>query len=149
MIPNSIRESGTRDVITANYALRLRVCAAIICVSLVPYLAFVVLPFFAYGIHLLPSNLVAGGVFDPKGYPIYTDAVFGAPLRLITLIALPITPALVIAFGGFLLMSLPRGLKRLTRAERVAGVLVISASLAFVVMAFSPLGMLIMRWHMD
>jgi hypothetical protein len=132
-----------------RYVFRLWLYTSIIFVAIVLYLTFVALPFFGYGLHLQPSYLVVSGSFDPKGYPLYLDGYVGGILRWITIILPVLGPTLIVLFGGLLMVTLPRGWPYFTLSQKIVGLSILLASLTFFVLAFSPTGLLIMRWQWD
>jgi hypothetical protein len=108
-----------------------------------------VVPFFALGLHLQPANLVRGGMFDPKGYPMYGDGTYGSILSMATISVLLIGPIWEMVFGGTLTVTLARYWSFFPRRQRLFGILVAAVSLGMIAFIFSPLGRLIMTWRMD
>lgn len=114
------------------------------------YALLVVAPFFAYGLHLQDAAQVAGGMFDPKGFPLFQGS--GASgnwlnaLALVSLIALPVG---AVGAGGLLIVSLRRAWPRLGRQARIVASMVLGLAAILMLVYFSPLGRLIGTWLVD
>lgn len=66
---------------------RPRTIVWLLALVLLSYLAIVLLPFFAYGMHLQDPVQVAGGSFDPKGYPLFrSGTLMGEALHFVALL---------------------------------------------------------------
>jgi hypothetical protein len=110
------------------------------------YVLLIVLPFYVYGLHLLPN--ADGGLYDPKGMPLYSGG-FGSSLRLIAILTMVLFPLTCVSFGGIGLLTLLRRWQALSRWERYMGIIVLSASVALLLFTVSPMGRVIGRWFMD
>lgn len=118
----------------------------VIGVSLLLYLSLIILPFFAYGLHLQPSSAVAGGGFDPKDLPLYQGSI-GSLLRILGIIGLLSLPLIGIIAPILALPQLVRHPLQLLRQRSVIVTLLIYAiSLLFY---FSQYGWVIRQWYMD
>ncbi len=114
------------------------------------YLGLVIAPFFIYGVNQQPYFEVIGGVFDPKGYPLFDyNTDFGSILHLAAILMIVIAPAWSIIFGGVLSLHLVRYWRWLLKSERRFRVAILLVNLALLAFMFSPLGRLIIIWHMD
>lgn len=127
-----------------------RLCLLTLMVVLVLYLALVILPFFAYGLHLQPAHLIVGGNFDPKDLPLFDyRSDLGSFIRIVAVIVVATAPVWALGFGGVLTVTLLRGWKRLTVNQRRLTILVLLAGAGLTIFTLSPLGRLMLVWFFD
>lgn len=69
-------------MVTGTPILIYRFCTSTLLAIPLAYGLFVVVPFFAMGLHLQPAELVTGGAFDPGSMPFYITPV-GQMIHLI------------------------------------------------------------------
>lgn len=143
-------------VIINNHPNRIfRFCTVGMLFAFALYALVAVLPFFLLGIHLQPPDRVASGFFDPTNLPLYGaygenfGRGHGNPLWFATIIILLITPLLQLGFGARLLTLIIRSRHVLKPAYRSIGITVVFLSVALIIFAASPLGLLIMGWWID
>jgi len=108
----------------------------------------IVVPFYAYGLHLEPSDSVAGGGFDPKGFPIYNSEI-GCLLRLFSILVLMIAPLWISIFGSLLGFTVVRFWAVLDIQQRRYGLAATSLGFGLLAFSFSPYGRVILGWFMD
>lgn len=108
------------------------------------YALLIILPFYAYGLHLQPTVLVANGAFDPKGYPLYASPI-GYAASFVTAWGY----LWLIAAGIILAFTLVRYWPRLRISQRRLGTFVVIASAALLVFIGTPPGRLILQWLLD
>ena len=127
-----------------------RLCLLTLMAVLVLYVALVILPFFAYGLHLQPAHLVAGGSFDPKDFPLFNyRSTSGSLMRMVAVIVVATSPIWLLGFGGVLTVTLARGWKRLTVNQRRLTIIVLLAGAGMTLFTLSPLGRLMLIWFFD
>ncbi|MBX3064002.1 MAG: hypothetical protein KF726_13565 [Anaerolineae bacterium] len=118
----------------------------VIGISLLLYFSLIIIPFFAYGLHLQPSSAVAGGGFDPKDLPLYQGSI-GALLRVLGIIGLLALP-LIAVFAPILALPklIHRPLALLRHRSVIIALLVYAVALLFY---FSQYGWVIRQWYLD
>lgn len=132
-----------------NHALY-RLCLITLFIVLVLYLGLVILPFFAYGLHLQPAHLIVGGSFDPKDLPLYDyRSNLGSLIRIVSVIVVATVPIWALGFGGVLTVTLVRNWARLGQNQRRLAAFVLLAGLCLTVFTLSPLGRLMLVWFFD
>lgn len=111
---------------------------------------FILLPFFAHGLHLEASSPIANGYFDPKGFFPYNNSI-GSLIRWFGMIGLVlIAPIWVATVSVFVSVSLQREWKELTRRQRiVASLPLVLIVLVVSFIALSPLGQTAITWFLD
>lgn len=108
------------------------------------YILLIILPFYVYGLHQQPVELVRGGNFDPKGYPLYASALGWAAFVVL------VCGSIWMAGGGLALASvLARKGRHLPTGQRLLGAAAVFASASTLVFMISPWGWLIVVWLMD
>lgn len=130
--------SETKRIAPHNVVLLLVVAAVAI------YLSSVVLPFFLLGLDQQPADLVRGGLFDPKDYPLT-----GGWLRVVGILAVVIAPIMVVVLSGAALLWAVRHRALLMQRTRVSIGLSILIAAGLWVFILSPPGRLILTWFMD
>ncbi len=127
-----------------------RVLIAALLLVMGLYLLLVVAPFFAYGLHLQDAAQVAGGAFDPKGYPLFQGSgASGNWLNVLAILSFIALPVVTIGAGGLLIVSLHRAWPRLGRQARIVISMVLALAAILMLVYFSPLGRLIGAWLVD
>lgn len=109
--------------------------------TVILYLLLVILPFFAYGLHLQPAIEVAHGSFDPKDYPLYASGV--------TFFVITCGYLWLVAAGIILGFTLIRYWRRLPVRQRRFGMIAVFASASLLVFIGTPTVRLILQWLMD
>ncbi len=149
LIREHLRERWAVTVaMSPGYTFTYRFYVLSILTGVILYLTLIILPFFAYGLHLEDPGWVGGGSFDPKGLAIFANPV-GCWLRLLGITTLVLLPVWNTFFGLRLLFSLGWNWLRLLPGQRRLGFMAIVIGAALVGFIFSPAGRLIMRWYMD
>lgn len=129
---------------------RSRHITALLSVTAVAYMLVIILPFFAYGLHLEDPARVAGGVFDPKGYPLFSsESNIGSWLHFIALLLLLVTPVAIVALGIRLAVSVKRHWRGWQTASRTGALTVLLVSAALFSFMWTPFGRVILAWHLD
>ncbi|HEX2905581.1 MAG TPA: hypothetical protein VHO69_01880 [Phototrophicaceae bacterium] len=95
-----------------------------------------------------PANLIIGGHFDPKGYPIYQSSL-GDVIRIATFSVMLAGPIWLVILGVRLAFMLGRNWTRLLISQRRLGVVAVLSGLSVLVFMVSPLGHLVMTWFAD
>lgn len=108
----------------------------------------IILPFFAYGLNHEPAQFVAGGLYDPKGFPFFQTAL-GGVARLAGMVTLAFAPLWVASFGMIFLLRALVAWRRWNREHRLVALVSIAASLLLLLFIFSDLGQVIVRWYAD
>lgn len=108
------------------------------------FIASIVAPFYALGLHLEPANLVAGGSFDPKGFELT-----GGWLRLVGLLTLTLGPLAVTICAGIIAFRLIRSGGQLPARLRTYAWISCAAAIGLWLFIFSPMGRLILAWFLD
>jgi hypothetical protein len=125
-----------------------QIWCVMISVVVVITLLFSILPFYVFGLHQQPTNLITGGQFDPKGMEFYQT-----PLGTIAYIAgILLYLGVPVAFAVFLpliVISMARSWHGLSRNWRVYGVLLLGACAALALFMYVGAGRLILTWFMD
>ena len=107
-------------------------------------------PFFAYGLHLQPAAQVAGGAFDPKGFPLYDPGTLpGAAVHLLVIPVIVVIPFWTVGFGTLLAFTLGRYWFVFAARQRRLGMLAIILSAGLFVLFFSPFIRILLAWFMD
>ena len=123
------------------------VLAALTALTLAPYLAGVLLPYYVNDLDSLPLAEVAGGRHDPKD--VWPEGPVGGLVQLGGYLSLALTPlGLVAALGGALYALLPWR-RRSTPAVTAGLVLVVLACVGGLVLMGSPLGQALATWRLD
>lgn len=125
---------------------RFHTLTLIVVVAAFVWLIFV--PFYAYGLHLKPASMVAGGNFDPKDFPVYNSTI-GCYVRLLSMIVALLTPLWIAGFGSLLSITLVRYWVVIAERQRVYSLVALSLAFGLLVFLFSPAGRVIMSWFMD
>jgi hypothetical protein len=123
-----------------GYTFNHRFCVISILTGEVLYLTLIILPFFAYGLHLEDPN--------PKYFPIFCTPL-GAWLRFAGVYTLALFPVWNTFFGLRLLFSAGRNWRRWVKGQRRLVLGTLAASTALMAFIFSPAGQLMMKWYMD
>jgi hypothetical protein len=127
-----------------------RLCIMTLIVVLVLYVGLVILPFFAYGLHLQSPSDIYGGSFDPQGFPLYDyRSNLGSLIRIVSVIVVVTAPIWMLGFGSVLTLTLARNWARLEQNQRRLAMLVLLAGTGVTVFTLSPLGRLILVWFFD
>lgn len=157
--PNILHEhqAARQRALSGGSALRLRasLLPTLFCITLLLglfaiYSLLTVGPFFAYGVHLEPVNAVRGGMFDPKGYPLFLwSSPIGSAAHIIAVVTMVLVPVYGTLLSAALLVCLGRDWLVLSDRIRRLGLLALAAGVSMTAFFFSPLGRLILTWHMD
>jgi hypothetical protein len=116
------------------------------------YLLLVVAPFFLLGVHQQPTNLIIGGMFDPKGLAPYSTLSSdpGYWLYVLTMLTMIATPIVVVIIAPLVGLYLKRHWQRISAAQRTLALAIFTGSIALVLFFFtSPLNRLILTWWLD
>jgi hypothetical protein len=114
------------------------------------YGILVVFPFFALGLHNQPVEAIRGGMFDPKGFPIYSSDQISPNVLLMTSILIHITaPVWQTIWGSLLALTLYRHWGQLSSRQRWLGGIGLAASVIFMAILLSPTGRLMLTWLID
>ncbi len=127
---------------------RLCMIASLVCILI--YMLLVIAPFFIHGIHQQPPNQVIGGRFDPKGYwPFDYRTSIGSFLNVLAIIVMATSPIWSAAFGLLFSVGFVRLWGWRFNAQRRLMTLCWLLNIAVLGFIFTPLGRLIIAWHMD
>lgn len=125
---------------------RFHTLTLIVVVAAFVWLIFV--PFYAYGLHLKPAAMVAGGNFDPKGFPVYYSTI-GCYIRLLSMIVALLTPLWIAGFGSLLGITLVRYWVVIPARQRAYSLVALSLASGLMVFLSSPVGRVIVSWFWD
>lgn len=109
---------------------------------------FSILPFYAFGLHAQPANLVTGGHFDPKGMVFY-QSLLGMLVYVMGIMLFIATPVFLIAFVPLMLVGMARSWRALTWQWQAAGVGLLMGAAALAAFLYAGTGRLILTWFMD
>lgn len=142
----SIQEEAPMDNRIAFY----RFCMIASLASIVIYVLLVVAPFFIYGIHQQPHNQIIGGRFDPKGYWLFDyQTTIGSFLNILAVSVMVTSPIWSVGFGLIFGIGFVRlwGWQFATQHRLITLCLLLNIGVLW--FTFTPLGRLILAWHMD
>lgn len=108
----------------------------------------VILPFFVFGLHLQPGNLVSQGMFDPKGYPLYSTNL-GSILLMLTYVVMLTAPVWGLTLSLASALTLRKQWIDLRLNQRIVGATAILAGTALLLFPLSPLGRIVYLWLLD
>jgi len=127
-----------------------RFCTGSLFLFLSAFVALLIVPFYAYGLHLQPAAYVMGGSFDPKGFPLYDPGtLIGAAVHMLAVLAIVITPVWTAGFGTLLAFTMGRYWFIFAARQRRLGLLAVALSAGLFVLFFSPPGRMLLAWFMD
>ncbi len=127
-----------------------RLCMIASLVGILIYVLLVVAPFFVYGIHQQPHNQIIGGRFDPKGYwPFDYRTSIGEFLNVLAIMVMITSPIWSVGFGLIFGVGFVRLWGWRFTAQRRLITLCWFLNIAVLGFTFTPLGRLILAWHMD
>lgn len=109
---------------------------------------FVVMPFFALGLYREPAAAVAGGMFDPKGYPFF-QTTLGGWSRVAGFLAVLLAQIFLPLLGLRLLYSLLRRGRGWAPRQRWLGYISLLLVVTACAFLLSPLGRTIVLWYFD
>ncbi len=110
----------------------------------------VVVPYFALGLHLQPTENVIGGQFDPKGFSLYLgDSGTGNIFYLLTILVMMFAPVVGIALSIFCGVWLVRRWGKLNLRQYLIGGAAMLMGISLILFLLSPLGRVIYTWMFD
>jgi hypothetical protein len=126
-----------------------RTVVVLLAAFVLGFAVIVVLPFYAYGMHLQDPVQVAGGAFDPRGFPLFSsESVVGNIMHFAALLLFPLTPIAIIALGLRSLVSLWQRRVAARSWQALAASLVVVSVLLFAYL-WTPAGKVLLAWHFD
>ena len=121
--------------------------AGLALLSLVPYLAGVLVPYYVNDLDSLPLAEVASGRHDPKD--LWPRGVVGGFVQLAGFFSLAVTPLGLVATLAGCVHALRARARRRARASTAALVLVALVCVDGLTLVFSPLGSALATWRLD
>jgi hypothetical protein len=125
-----------------------QIWCGIITIVVVMAILFSILPFYVFGLHQQPTNLVIGGHFDPKMMEFYETPI-GKVIYVAGIILFIGTPVAFAIFLPLIVITMARSWRLLSRNWRVYGVLLLAICGALALFMYVGAGRLILTWFMD
>jgi hypothetical protein len=119
-----------------------------ISVALLVTIACSIVPFYAFGLHQQPINLVVGGNFDPKNMSFY-QTLPGSLIYFIGIIMFIALPIILTGFVPLMLIALIRDRHKLSLSWQAYGAALTVTSVILVMFMYAGMGRLILTWFMD
>lgn len=142
----SLQEEAGIDNRVAFY----RFCMIASLISISIYVLLVIAPFFLYGIHQQPHNQIIGGRFDPKGYWLFDyRTTLGNLMNILAILVMATSPIWSAAFSFLFGVGFVRLWGWQFAAQRRLVTVCWLLNIAVLGFIFTPLGRLIIAWHMD
>ncbi|GEM_PF-6266285 len=136
-------------VLTVRRRTPTRTIMIVLAVTLLAYVLVIVVPFFAYGLHLQDFDAVRRGAFDPKGYPLFSGAFADGLLHVIALVIIPLAPVVGLLAGMRLINETRANWTRMQPGVRAMTAIVVVMGFVLIGFMFTPLGYTISVWHFD
>jgi hypothetical protein len=109
-----------------------------------------IVPFFAYRLYLENPAQVAGGMFDPKNYPLFDyHTALGNVTHALALSALATIPLWAVPLSAVLAFTLLRSAMHVRGRLRLAVVAAILIGVGLSLFYFTPFARLLLTWHVD
>ncbi len=109
-----------------------------------------VTPYFAYGVYLENPTQVAGGMFDPKSFPLFDyHTVIGNLTHALALSTLATIPFWATPLSVVLALTLLRFGGQVTGKLRMAVFAAIVIGVGLSLFYFTPFARLLLTWHVD
>lgn len=123
-----------------------RLCITSVLILTAAFSLCIVLPFFAFGLHLEPAAQVAGGAYDPKGYHFYD---FGQLSRLAGLLLILAIPFWATTSGAIVTFLLFGHWSRWQPSWRRISAIAFVVSISFHLFLLSDIGRVVVAWYLD